>query len=86
MDAADNDPTMDNSTALPSRRYTCKMCGRKGRRNNATEQRLKEPVCPQCEKDLRHLNSIIKHIPLFDLIKLKIRSKYHDTKTITKDS
>lgn len=78
--------TCQRTTKIPSRRYTCKWCGCKGRRNNAPEQRLKEPVCPQCEKNLRHLNSIIKHISLLDLIKLKIRSKYHDLKTTTKDS
>jgi len=71
---------------LPSRRYICKWCGRKGRRSNAMAERMKEPVCPQCEKDLRHLNSIIKHISLFDLIKLKIRNKYHETISTTKDS
>ena len=74
------------TTTLPSRRYICKWCGRKGRRSNAMAERMKEPVCPQCEKDLRHLKSIIKHISLLDLIKLKIRSKYHDLKTTTKDS
>jgi hypothetical protein len=71
---------------LPSRRYTCKVCGRKGRRNNAPEQRLKEQICPQCEISLRHFDMITAHMPLFDIIKRKLRNKYRDTKTTTKDS
>lgn len=37
-------------TALPSRRYTCAECGRKGRRNNSPDERLRAPVCPSCER------------------------------------
>jgi len=34
--------------SLPSRRYTCIACGRKGRRNNSREARLIEPICSAC--------------------------------------
>jgi rubrerythrin len=63
-----------SSTKLPSRRYACKVCGRKGRRNNAPDERLREPVCPSCEKSLRHFDTIIAHMSLFDIIKRKIRN------------
>jgi hypothetical protein len=76
-----NNMIYQNPTKLPSRRYACKVCGCKGRRNNVPEQRLKEPVCPSCEKNLRHFDSIIAHMSLFDIIKRKIKNKYHDTKT-----
>jgi hypothetical protein len=36
---------------LPSRRYTCKVCGSKGRRNNNPDQRKREPICPACIKN-----------------------------------
>jgi len=39
---------MDNE--LPSRRYTCEVCGDKGRRGNKEHQRRLPPVCPRCEK------------------------------------
>jgi len=35
---------------LPSRRYICRICGVKGRRSNLPSARLKDPVCPFCEK------------------------------------
>ena len=40
-------------TTLPSRRYICKMCGAKGRRNNKESERRKPPICPFCER--KHL-------------------------------
>jgi hypothetical protein len=35
---------------LPSRRYTCETCGRKGRRSNAKQERNRPAICPPCEK------------------------------------
>jgi rubrerythrin len=39
---------------LPSRRYICRICGVKGRRSNLPSARLKDPVCPFCEKSQAH--------------------------------
>ena len=44
--------SFDNPT-LPSRRYICKMCGAKGRRNNKESERRRPPICPFCER--KHL-------------------------------
>ena len=40
-----------SSSPLPSRRYTCHSCGKKGRRGNKAKERLRPPICPSCEKD-----------------------------------
>ena len=65
MDAADNDPTMDNSTALPSRKYTCIICGTKGRRGNKPEQRMMDPICPPCQSDAWRIERILPVLPKF---------------------
>jgi hypothetical protein len=38
------------SPPLPSRRYTCRVCGSKYRRGNKPKERLRDPICPPCEK------------------------------------
>lgn len=53
--------------SLPSRRYTCIICGRKGRRNNLPEQRKLDPICRQCEHNIEDLESMLIYLP--DLIK-----------------
>ncbi len=35
---------------LASRRYTCEICGVKGRRSNAISERKRPPICPVCER------------------------------------
>jgi hypothetical protein len=35
---------------LASRRYTCEICGAKGRRSNAISERQRPPICPVCER------------------------------------
>lgn len=36
--------------ALLSRRYTCQVCGGKGRRGNSISERERLPICPVCAK------------------------------------
>lgn len=36
--------------SLPSRRYTCEVCGDKGRRGNKPEERSRPSICPSCER------------------------------------
>jgi hypothetical protein len=36
---------------LPSRRYTCQVCGRKGRRGNSISERNRPPICPACTRN-----------------------------------
>jgi len=50
---------------LPSRRYTCIACGRKGRRNNSAQDRIKEPVCPRCEAAMVHFDLYADLIPFW---------------------
>jgi hypothetical protein len=50
---------------LPSRRYTCIACGGKGRRNNSPEQRLREPICPRCEKALSYFDRYAEILPFW---------------------
>lgn len=50
---------------LPSRRYVCKVCKRKGRRNNSLEDRSREPVCPSCERSFEDLDRSYKLIPIW---------------------
>lgn len=47
-----NDLSMNDNLdkKLPSRRYTCETCGRKGRRSNAKQERNRPAICPPCEK------------------------------------
>ena len=65
MDVADNNPTMDNPTALPSRKYTCIICGTKGRRGNKPEQRRMDPICPPCQSDMWTVERILPTLPKF---------------------
>ena len=54
-------------TELPSRRYTCAGCGGKGRRNNSPSQRMRDHICPRCERNLSEiekLTAIAEHNPV----------------------
>ena len=43
-------PTDPEPEALPSRRYTCQVCGGKGRRGNSISERERLPICPVCAR------------------------------------
>ena len=45
-----NKPDITKSV-IPSRRYTCQICGRKGRRSNSISERKKTPICPACTRN-----------------------------------
>ena len=44
-------PTDPEPQPLPSRRYTCQVCGRKGRRSNSISERNRPPICPACTRN-----------------------------------
>ena len=51
-----NDPLVTNNpditkSLLPSRRYTCQVCGGKGRRGNSISERNRTPICPACTRN-----------------------------------
>jgi hypothetical protein len=56
---------------LPSRRYTCTACGRKGRRNNSPSERLREPVCPRCEAAMAHFDIYADLVPFWQKRRFK---------------
>lgn len=56
---------IQNSTALPSRKYTCIICGTRGRRGNKPEQRRMDPICPACQSDVWRIERIAPMLPKF---------------------
>ena len=44
-------PTEPEAEELPSRRYTCQICGGKGRRSNSISERKRQPICPACTRN-----------------------------------
>ena len=51
--------------SLPSRKYTCIICGTKGRRGNKLEQRMMDPICPACQNDVWRIERIAPMLPKF---------------------
>ena len=44
-------PTDPEPKPIPSRRYTCQICGGKGRRSNSISERKRTPICPACTRN-----------------------------------
>ena len=46
----------------PSRRYTCQICGAKGRRGNSDGARNLPPICPPCIRYRRYIDSMRSNV------------------------
>jgi hypothetical protein len=50
------------ASKFPSRRYTCKVCGTAGRRNNKLTERMRKPICPSCDEAFEIIEALFSAI------------------------